>query len=320
MTTLLVTTNLPSEKSMNIAILLCTYEGEKYLNDQLISIENQTGCNWKVWASDDGSSDKTVAILKKYSHKWGAEKISILNGPQRGFSKNFLSLVHNKKIDGEFFAYCDQDDIWMPKKLETAIEKLNDIPQGIPALYCSRTLLVDENNNEIGPSTGQKKAPSFPNSLTQNIASGNTMVFNKAAREILSKTQNDIEIVAHDWWTYLAITGCGGTVIYDKDPKIRYRQHNQNLIGTKLNTISHVKGIYRLWNGAYKKYSASNIQALQGIYQHLTETNKDILDEFILARRKPLIQRIIGFRKSGIYRQNVIDNILLAIAIIFNKI
>ena len=168
-----------------VAILLCTYHGQHYLAEQLDSFAAQSHSNWEVWASDDGSKDDTHAILEAYQQKWPDGRLSIHFGPAEGFAANFLSLTCKASIDADYYAYSDQDDIWEPNKLARAVEWLNTLPENIPALYCSRTRLVDSNNNEIGVSPLFAKPPSFANALMQNIGGGNTMVFNNAARNLL---------------------------------------------------------------------------------------------------------------------------------------
>src|SRR5690606_25344152 len=96
----------------------------------------------------------------------------------------------------------------------------------------TRTLLVDDKNTEIGMSQLFKRPPSFPNALMQNIAGGNTMVFNADLRRVLGSAPP--RVVIHDWWLYLATTACDGLVRYDPEPSLRYRQHGDNLIGMNI--------------------------------------------------------------------------------------
>ncbi len=97
-----------------MAILLCTYHGQHYLAEQLDSFAAQTHANWEVWASDDGSQDDTRAILERYQRTWPAGRLSIHFGPAEGFAANFLSLTFKARIEADYFAYSDQDDVWEP--------------------------------------------------------------------------------------------------------------------------------------------------------------------------------------------------------------
>jgi glycosyltransferase involved in cell wall biosynthesis len=110
-----------------VAILLGTYNGEKFLAEQLDSLENQTHKNWIIIASDDGSTDRTLEILQQYQAKWPVGKLTVLNGPKKGFCQNFLSLACNNIIRADYYAFCDQDDVWFDGKIERITQKFNEI-------------------------------------------------------------------------------------------------------------------------------------------------------------------------------------------------
>ena len=214
---------------MHIAILLATYNGAPYLQEQLDSIERQTHIDWTVLASDDGSSDKTTIMIEAFASKVGMSKVQQVQGPQQGFASNFLSLVCHPNLTADAYAYCDQDDIWLDDKLARAARFLTAVPSDVPALYCSRTQYVDQENHPLGLSLPYARPAVFANALVQNIASGNTMVFNEAARKLLVQAGPEVDIDLHDWWTYMLVTGVGGKVLFDQTPSVRYRQHPNNL-------------------------------------------------------------------------------------------
>lgn len=240
----------PAGAQPKVAILLCTYHGQHYLAEQLDSFAAQTHRHWEVWASDDGSVDDTHSILLGYQQNWPSGRLSIHNGPAEGFAANFLSLTCKASIEADYYAYSDQDDVWEVDKLERAVNWLQTVPEDIPALYCSRTRLVDANNNEIGVSPLFTKPPSFANALMQNIGGGNTMVFNNAARNLLREAGENIPIITHDWWAYMVVTGCGGQVFYDTEPTLRYCQHNGNLVGMNATWPARFKRIRMLFKAA----------------------------------------------------------------------
>ncbi|MDY0390587.1 MAG: glycosyltransferase family 2 protein [Desulfobulbus oligotrophicus] len=314
------TSMVKDELSSQVAILLCTYQGQAYLAEQLDSFTGQTYNNWRVWASDDNSQDNTAAILQAYQQKWLPGSLTICCGPNQGFVANFLSLTCNVKIKAAYYAYADQDDIWEPDKLERAVQWLKTIPANIPALYCSRTRLVDARNNEIGFSPLFSKPPSFANALMQNIASGNTMVFNNAARSLLYEAGEKIPVVIHDWWVYMVVTGCGGHVFYDPTPTLRYRQHDSNLIGMNATWAARCNRLRSYWQGSFQDWSDRNIKCLQKLRHRITPKNLEILEQFTKARTMPLFQRLIHLKKSGIHRQTLSDNLGLIAATIFKKI
>ena len=310
----------PVQTSPKVAILLCTYHGQRYLTDQLESFAKQSYHNWEVWASDDGSQDDTHNILETYRDKWGSDRLSIHFGPEEGFAANFLSLTCRAQIQADCYAYSDQDDIWKTHKLQRAVDLLSSVPNNVPALYCSRTRLVDDKNQHIGYSPLFSKPPSFANALMQNVGGGNTMVFNDAARKLLCEAGEDVDVVTHDWWAYLVVSGCGGSVFYDATPSVRYRQHDGNLVGTNSSWSARFVRLRMLFKGRFRTWIDKNIQALQKIRSKLTPENQHILDQFMTTRQQWLIPRLIGLRRSGIYRQTFLGNLGLIAAALFKKI
>jgi glycosyltransferase involved in cell wall biosynthesis len=301
------------------AILMGTFNGEKYIDEQISSIRKQDYEHIKIYISDDGSQDNTIKIIKKYQKLWGKDYINYRMGLKLGFAKNFLELLSAEDIKADYYAFADQDDIWQKDKISRAIRYLKKIPSNQPALYCARTKLVDVEGKEIGFSALYEKTPSFKNAIIQSIASGNTMVMNKAARELLSKTKHAFP-VSHDWWSYLIISGAGHKIIYDRLPTIEYRQHDNNVVGQENKIIDRIKRISMLFKGRFKKSNDINIKNLQSCADLLSEENQDILKEFALARNKSLLIRIFSFCKLKLYRQTLFDNLGFIIAVILKKI
>ncbi len=304
----------------SVAILLCTLRGHDYLRAQLDSIVGQTHPSWVVWVSDDGSDHSTHAILAEYHNRLGGSRFTILRGPAQGFAANFLSLACNASIRADYYAYADQDDIWEPEKLARALQQLVDIPADVAALYCARTRKVDADNRDLGLSPLWTKAPSFANALVQSIASGNTMVFNRAARDLLIAAGPKIQVAAHDWWTYQLVSGSGGRVVYDSKPTVRYRQHLDNLIGTNGTWSARIHRAGMLLQGRFGNWSQMNIAALGAMRSHLTAENQDRLDEFSKARHGGLLGRLTAFRRSGVYRQTWLGNLGLVAAVILKRL
>ncbi|WP_157288217.1 glycosyltransferase family 2 protein [Uliginosibacterium gangwonense] len=302
-----------------VAILLCTYQGQQYLAEQLDSFAAQIHSNWEVSASDDGSEDGTYSILEAYQQKWPLGRLSIHRGPAKGFAANFLSLTCKTSIDADYYAYSDQDDIWEADKLVRAVEWLETVPQGTPAMYCSRPRLVDAENNEIGFSPLFSKPPSFANALTQNIAGGNTIVFNNAARSLLCEAGDNLSVVTHDWWVYMVVTGCGGKIFYDTVPTLRYRQHDSNLVGMNATWISRFRRVRMLWQGQFRTWNERHIAALYKLHDKLTPESRSILECFTKARQTSLFLRLLHLKRSGIYRQTLWGNLGLIAAAIFRK-
>ncbi|MCB2425568.1 glycosyltransferase family 2 protein [Methylophaga pinxianii] len=315
-------TAVPSESPTTphkIAVLMCTYNGAAHLAEQKDSIDAQGLNNIDIWVSDDGSSDNTIEILKKYQAYCNKGRFEVLQGPQRGFCKNFLSLVYDPRIDADFYAFSDQDDVWEPDKLTRALGFLKTHSDE-PALYCSRTTLIAECGKYLNRKSPLfSRPPSFANALVQNIAGGNTMVLNKKAHELLCMAGKQ-KIVSHDWWAYLLVTGAGGCVFYDKVPSVKYRQHDHNEIGANMGFLAKLKRLIFLIKGSFSDWNTLHIQSLGSIEELLHPQSQKTLIEFTQARNSGLIKRFIILKKSRLYRQTPEGNIALWMAAILKKI
>lgn len=303
-----------------VAILLCTYQGRAFLARQLNSFALQRYRNWKVWSADDGSQDGTLDILQACRDTWGEDRLSVTQGPGKGPAANFLTLVCRGDIQAEYYAYSDQDDVWDDDKLERALACLRGVPQSTPALYCSRARLVDEQDVETGMTSLCGVSPSFSNALVQNLAGGNTMVFNKAARELLCAAGPDVDVPMHDWWTYLVVAGCGGIVIYDRIPSISYRQHSGNVVGEESGLLARFSRGLAWARGDFRARNGRNITALRRIEGKLSPQGREVLGLFVLAREEWLLPRLLGLLRAGIHRQTVAGTLFVYLAAILGKI
>lgn len=308
------------EKKLSIAILLCSFNGNKYISRQIDSIVNQTEKNWTIFISDDGSTDNTLDILRMYQEQLGQERLVIINGPGKGFARNFISLLEKVGNEFDYFAFCDQDDEWMPEKLAIAIKKLSEVDRGSPAVYCGRTSLVDENGNHLGESPLFEKKPSFKNALIQSIAGGNTMVLNQTAKKVVDKTPRDVEIISHDWWVYIIVTAVGGYIYYDPEPVIKYRQHTDNIVGSNLGWLARLKRISGLLDGHFKRWIDLNLYALNKSDIVITPENMKILNSFDCARKSGLFKRLYTFNNLKMYRQTYLGTLGLYVAILLKKL
>ena len=302
-----------------IAILMCTYNGERFLSEQLASFVWQSHGNWKLWISDDGSSDRTLKIAEEFAKRYPDRLGGIFQGPSQNHAANFLSLVSRSEIQADYYAFSDQDDIWHEDKLERSLQFLGGQNAEIPMLYCGRTRIVDEQNQEVGLSPLFSKKPSFANALVQSIGGGNTMVFNNRTRELLRIAGPNLA-VTHDWWAYIVVSGCGGLVFYDREPALRYRQHSNNVIGVNSSWSGRIARFRMLLNGRFRDWNDANIKSLQPLLDYLTPESRRTLQEFQSARDAGLIQSLLKLKECGVYRQTLFGNLSLLGAAILRKI
>jgi hypothetical protein len=195
------------------------------------------------------------------------------------------------------------------------------VPDDVPALYGSRTLLVDARNQHIGYSPLFERVPSFRNALVQNIAGGNTMVFNRAARDLLRRAGEAVAAVTHDWWAYMLVTGCGGRVHYDPYPTVRYRQHAGNQFGSNANPLAQYRRAQLLLRGRFRGWVDLNLVALHRVRHLMTPENRQVLDDFTRARRRWFVgARLAGLRRCGVYRQTALGNVGITVAALINRL
>ena len=303
-----------------VAILMCTYNGASFLSEQLDSFERQTHGNWTLHVSDDGSQDGTLELLRKVNSQCSSGRFQIVDGPRRGFVKNFLSLTCRTDINADFYAWSDQDDIWKEDKLQKALTWLQTVPNHIPALYCGRTELICESGVPFGYSPRFYRPPHFSNALVQNIGGGNTMVFNQAARNLLQEAGDNLNVPSHDWWAYQLISGAGGTIHYDPAPMVLYRQHDENLVGTNSSWPARLERLRMVFQGRFCEWNDQCIHALEAMLHRLSPEHQETLAQFKAARTQKLPLRIVGFLRAGLYRQTLFGNLGLILATLLKKI
>ena len=305
----------------SVSIILGYYNGNKYLKEQIQSILRQSHQNFDIFISDDHSSvAPDMNILGLTTEE--AKKVHITTQANNlGFCKNFLITLAKVDKPSDYFAFSDQDDLWHPDKIENALKLLSQHPEDKPAVYCSRTNISDETGHTVlGMSPLFKKTPSFSNALVQSIAGGNTMVFNRAARDIIVRSTTNTQVVSHDWWCYQIITGTGGVVLYDTNPSLNYRQHQENLVGSNDSWFARLTRVRYLWEGKLRTWNDINLTALVKNRDQLTLDNQHLLDLFITMRQSSLCKRLYLMKRARLYRQTILGNIGLLVAIFFNKV
>ena len=232
-----------------IAILLSTYNGTKYLEEQLDSILNQTYSNYVIVARDDGSYDDTIQLLNKYAKKF-TDKFHLLEQDllNLGASDSFCYLIEyvleNKQslgLESAYMMFCDQDDIWSLEKIDKQIDEMIKVEKHqtgtkpIPVLIHSNLRVVSEDKSLIAESFVHYQGLEiernrFTNLVISNVVTGCTAFINEAlARKAVPVSK---EAIMHDWWLSLVASAFGKLVFIDA-PLVSYRQHDTNAIGAK---------------------------------------------------------------------------------------
>lgn len=313
----LISTKSASMDGLVVAILMCTYNGERFLSKQLESLRAQTHKRWVLYVSDDGSTDCTDEILLRFERDT-VGKVVRFKGPRQGFAANFMSLLRRPEVMGDLFAFSDQDDIWFPDKLERGICALRPHFDHV-GLYCSRTQVGDENGAHTGFSPLFEKQPSFENALVQSIAGANTMLLTRAARQLVAQTPESAKVITHDWLAYLIVSACAGQVIYDPVPTLLYRQHSQNLIGANTGLRARSQRLMKMLGGRFAGWNEENIRVLETFEGQMKPAQHRAFISFRESRNAGLFGRIRLALASGVYRQTLAGNLSLAAAVVLGR-
>lgn len=219
-----------------VEILLATYNGEKYIREQIDSILNQDYQDWIVRACDDASQDSTYEILKEYKNKYPEKFIIQRNEEGFGSAKlNFMNLIKNSEC--EYVMCCDQDDVWLPNKISLTLQTMKkNEEKGIPVLVHTDLKVVDENLGIKSESFFQysklNKEAGYRELLIQNSVTGCTMMLNRELVTLLNRDMNISKILMHDWLAAL-IAAAKGKICFVDEATILYRQHSVNSVGAK---------------------------------------------------------------------------------------
>lgn len=270
----------------DVLVLLSTYNGERFIREQLDSVIAQKGVTTHILIRDDGSKDSTIKILEEYS---AHPNISFFCGENIGAVASFNELMMRPELERyDYVAFCDQDDVWDEDKLFIAVKTIGK-RQDIPILYCSNLMITDEWLNPIGKMRRPVKNYTNSMSLVQNIGTGCTQVFNRKAYEKYRLGVSSF-MEMHDYWMTLLCIFLG-MVIYDETPHIKYRQHNNNVVGVKkTSTVGAVKHIVN-------QEQTIRIRMLKDFIDVYKLTNDD----------EKTVQKVINYNNSLISRIKLLD-------------
>ena len=291
-----------------IQILLATYNGEQFLRQQLDSLFAQSFQNFTILVRDDGSTDKTLEIINTYSQKYPLRVKSIKDKEKNvGATQNFGILLENSTADYIFF--CDQDDIWLPNKVEISLQKMFALENGnitIPSLIFSDMSAIDEKGNITHDSVWQQ-LHLHPNYFTlnrllvQNIPHGCTMLINKAMRNLAVPIPT--AAMLHDHWIALLAISCG-KFDFIEQPTLLLRNHAQNVTRKKSSLFQKIKRFTTnfLSKKEYEYYITLRVNQAKALQlrssSFISDDNFDILKKFIS------LEKANGFARKEIFINN----------------
>lgn len=293
-----------------IAILLCTYNGERFLPTQLRSLAEQSWIAWRLIWRDDGSTDETAKILRDFAAARPAGQVveHASSGRHLGVFDGFMALLDGVEA-GEMAAFCDQDDRWLPGKLARAARLLARVPDDRPGLYCSRQTLTDATLTPTGASASLSRPVEFPGCLVENVVTGCTALLNPAAVAALRETVRPRNSL-HDWWALILVLALGGDVIFDEMPGILYRQHRGNSVGAAPSMAERLRRALRSGPKTLGRQLFDHLDALLANAERIGEERTRIVRRIRTAYAGNSLQRFGLLAIPGLRRQQKLASIV----------
>lgn len=289
------------DQTPTVAVLMSTYNGEKYIREQLNSIFNQENVRIRLFARDDGSTDNTVDILKEYAQKFPVE--IVLDGENVRPGESFMRLVYKCADEPgiDYYALADQDDIWLPQKLSTAIERLIKMGNSAPALYSSNQYIYMDGKNK-GIRHKEPQRTDLISHMTRNTIAGCTFVFNKEFAYLVAKADRpDSRILRyrmHDAWLML-VAICCGRVVYDTNSNMLYRIHQDNVVGIKRVSLAEkINRLRSMFKGDRLNIRMITAKELLRLFPSINDDSKQILCLFANYKNSNKTKRMLLSNKE----------------------
>lgn len=264
---------------------MSTYNGEQYVREQIDSILHQEGVDVFLLIRDDGSKDSTLSILEEYCKNY--KNVKYYQDKNVGPANSFIDLII-KADYCDYYAFADQDDVWESNKLAVGIDKLNTLDQSRPAMYYSNLKIVDENLQFCRMSHSKPQLPRNKyTAIIDNMSTGCTTVFNRAAAESVKKHPPKY-CAMHDAWMYL-VCSLYGSLVYDFDGYIQYRQHSKNVVGTYLKRKTIKNYYYKIKRLLNKKNQPRYVNAI-----NFYDAYENDLDE----KDREKVLKLVNYKKS----------------------
>ncbi|HET9018451.1 MAG TPA: glycosyltransferase [Acetobacteraceae bacterium] len=297
--------------SGRVIVLLSTYNGAAFLPEQLASFQAQTHADWALLWRDDGSTDATVTVMEAFAARTG--RCGRLEAPagNLGVLRSYLTLLREavpRLGPADAVAFSDQDDVWLPEKLARGMAALAEVPAEVPALLCTRQRLVDDRLAPLGESPKLRRPPGFPASLAQNIATGCTILLNRAAAALIARSAAP-EGTLHDWWSYLLVTAAGGRVLVDAEPQVLYRQHGRNTVGAPRSTLARASGAIRRGPEAFMRLFRAHLAALAAQPDLLAPDARAAVARLLHALEGGRLRRLAALGMPGLVRQTALETL-----------
>lgn len=301
-----------------VDILMATFNGELYIEEQINSIINQTYKDWTLYIRDDGSNDDTIKIINRYTIQY-PEKIILLDDKNKGLGAklNFSELM--KKSNSKYCMFADQDDVWLNNKIEITLKKMKEVEsingRNIPILVHTNLKVVDENLDIINDSFWKyenlnPEKNSINNIIVQNNITGCTMLMNKKLVELSKNIPK--EAIMHDWWIGM-IAASFGKIEFVNECTMLYRQHGKNTVGAqKCNSFKFIMNKFSNFDLVAKSINKTIVQADCFRNRFSSQLNYDdykMITAYCTIKQKNLIERKKILLKNNFFNSGILRNI-----------
>ena len=302
---------------MKVNILMSTYNGQQFLAEQIRSIQDQSYTDWTLFIRDDGSSDNTKEILKDFERQ--DSRIHLIDSDKSdnlGVIKSFHKLVNHDRADYYFFS--DQDDVWLPNKLELSLKEAQNYPADLPLMVYMDLKVVNQ-DLEIMTESMVKSQSHHANTelvqeLTENTVTGGVAMINHALAEMWQETD---DILMHDWYLALLASAFGNLVFIDQPGEL-YRQHSDNVLGARTLSKRFKKWIrpHILFAVYWDLIKNSQKQASHLLQMPLSQSNRELIEAFVTIMDKPMLERFRILRKYGLKKNKAFHTLVFTTLIV----
>ncbi|BCP59570.1 glycosyltransferase family 2 protein [Streptococcus parasuis] len=302
---------------MKVNILMSTYNGQQFLSEQIRSIKEQSYTDWTLFIRDDGSSDNTKEILKDFERQ--DSRIHIIDSDKSdnlGVIKSFHKLVNHDRAD--FYFFSDQDDVWLPNKLELSLKEAQNYPADLPLMVYMDLKVVNQ-DLEIMTESMVKSQSHHANTelvqeLTENTVTGGVAMINHTLAEMWQETD---DILMHDWYLALLASAFGNLVFIDQPGEL-YRQHSDNVLGARTLSKRFKKWVrpHILFAVYWDLIKNSQIQARHLLQMPLSQSNRELIEAFVTIMDKPMLERFRILRKYGLRKNKAFHTLVFTTLIV----
>ena len=291
---------------MKVAVLMSTYNGSHYLGQQIDSILAQECVDVDLYIRDDGSKDETVSIISRYCEQ--DNRVHFIEGEPLGVGKSFMALLCNPNIQADYYSFSDQDDIWYPQKLVTAVNRLRE-SNNKNTLYCCNQNCIDSNGNfQFTRFPKNYGVPDFITAVLKNDFAGCTMVMNNELRVLLCEKIPDIDFFQlriHDAWISCIATTVG-KVIFDSEPHMDFRRHSGTFSEEAINTSKN-KSFLKIFIGKLERFKKRGIKQRYAV----RETSRILLSDFydyIPEDSRKVVEYLSSYDQSIVTKFKLLSN------------